>query len=254
MKKIVRTLAAGALAVAHLSTARADDTVPTVMSPPAHTELRYDEDYSYLKDPAARTNLFDSLKYIPLDGRGDSYLTLGGQVRDRYENFQNYTFGSGPQSPGGYNLLRGMADADLHLGQYVRVFVEGLSAQEEGRVGGPRASDVNDAALYQAFLDIKIPLSSDASLTLRGGRQVIVFGAQRLIGVSDFTDVGRTDDGVRATLTTPGNTLDVFYARPVRVVPYGFDDDVPADNYFGGIYDTGQWYIHAAFCRPRISA
>jgi hypothetical protein len=140
-----------------------------------------------------------------------------------------------------------MADADLHLGQYVRVFVEGLSATEQGRVGGPRASDVNDGALYQAFLDVKIPLSSDASLTLRGGRQVIVFGAQRLIGVSDFTDVRRTDDAVRATLTTPGNTLDVFYARPVRVRPYEFDDDVPGGNYFGGIYDT--WEVPGAWAK-----
>jgi hypothetical protein len=240
MKKIVRTLVAGVLAIAHLSTARADDIVATVMSPPAHTDLRYDEDYSYLKDPAARTNPFDSLKYIPLDQRGDIYLTLGGQLRDRYESFQNYTFGSGPQSPNGYNLLRAMADADLHLGDNVRVFVEGLSATEQGRVGGPRASDFNAAALYQAFLDVKIPLSSETSLTVRAGRQVIVFGAQRLIGVSDFTDVRRTDDAVRATLSTPGNTLDVFYARPVRVRPYQFDDDVPADNYFGGIYDTWQ--------------
>jgi hypothetical protein len=247
VKKIVRTLAAGALAVAHLSTARADDIVPSVMSPPAHTELRYNEDYSYLKDPAARTNFLDSLKYIPLEDLGDSYLTLEGQLRDRYENFQNYTFGSGPQSPDGYNLLRIMADADLHLGQYVRVFVEGLSATEQGRVGGPRASDVNAAALYQAFLEVKIPFSADASLNLRAGRQVIVFGAQRLIGVSDFTDVRRTDDAVRATLTTPGNTLDVFYARPVRVVPYGFDDDVPPDNYFGGIYDT--WEIPGAWAK-----
>jgi hypothetical protein len=244
-KKIVRTLAAGASAIALMSTARADESVPSVTSPPAYTELHYDEDYSYLKDPAARTNFLDSLKYISLEEQGDSYLTLGGQLRDRYENFQNYTFGSGPQSPDGYNLIRIMADADLHLGKYVRVFVEGLSATEQGRVGGPRPTDFNAAALYQAFVDINIPLSSDTSLILRAGRQVIVFGAQRLIGVSDFPDTRRTDDAVRATLTTRGNTLDVFYARPVRARPYQFDDDVPPDNYFAGIYDTwevpGTW-------------
>jgi hypothetical protein len=54
-------------------------------------------------------------------------------------------------------------------------------------------------------------------------------------------------DAVRATLTTPGNTLDVFYARPVRVRPYEFDDDVPADNYFGGIYDT--WKVPGAWAK-----
>jgi hypothetical protein len=235
------------LTIAQFRTAHADDIVPTVMSPPAHTELRYDEDYSYLKDPAARTNLFDPLKYIPLDEQGDSYLTFGGQLRARYENFQHYTFGSGPQSPAGYNLIRAMADADLHLGQYVRVFVEGLSATEQGRGGGPRPTDVNDGALYQSFLDVKFPFTADTSLTLRAGRQVIVFGAQRLIGVSDYTDTRRTDDAVRATLNTRGNTLDVFYARPVRVRPYEFDDDVPADNYFAGIYDT--WEVPGAWVK-----
>jgi len=237
MNTFSRIVAASALAFAILISARADDTVPSVMSPPAHTALRYDEDYNYLKDPAARTNLFDPVKYIPLNEQGDWYLTFGGELRDRYEFFNNYTFGSGPQDRDGYNLLRVMLDADAHLGEYVRVFTEGISATEQDRTGGPRPSDENEVDLFQAFVEVKLPLAADASLTLRGGRQVIVFGAQRLIGVSDFTNVRRSDDGGRVTLATPGNTFDAFYAQPVRVLPYEFDDDTP-DTYFGGVYDT----------------
>jgi Alginate export len=247
VKTLFRVVTASALAFAILNIAKADDTVPTAMSPPAHTALRYDEDYSYLKDPAARTNLFDPVKYIPLNERGDAYLTFGGQLRDRYEYFQNYLFGKGVQDQNGYNLVRAMLDADLHLGPYVRVFTEGISATEQGRDGGPRASDVNEIDLYQAFADVTIPLNADASFTLRGGRQVIVFGAQRLIGVSDFTNVRRTDDGVRATLTTPGNTLDVFYAQPVQVQKYSFDHDTP-DTFIAGIYDT--WEVAGAW--PKV--
>jgi Alginate export len=248
MKKSSQILAASTLAFAVLNSARADDAAPAAMSPPAHTALRYDEDYSYLEDPAARTNLFDSLKYIPLNKQGDWYLTLGGELRDRYEYFNNNTFGSGTQDKDGYNLLRVMADADAHLGEYVRVFTEGISATEQDRAGGPRPSDENEFDLYQAFVDLKIPLAADASLTLRAGRQVIVFGAQRLIGVSDFTDVRRTDDGVRLTLATPGNTLDVFYAQPVRVLPHKFDDDTP-DTVLAGIYDT--WEIPGALAKAK---
>jgi len=239
-------LTASMIVYAATNLARADDTVPPAMSPPAHTALRYDEDYSYFKDPAARTNLFDSLKYIPLNEQGDWYLTLGGELRDRYEYFNNYTFGSGTQDHDGYNLLRVMADADVHLGEYLRVFTEGISATEQDRAGGPRPSDENEVDLNQAFVDLKLPLTADASLTLRGGRQVIVFGAQRLIGVSDFTDVRRTDDGVRATFTTPGNTLDAFYAKPVQVLPHKLDDDVP-DTVLAGIYDT--WEIPGALAK-----
>lgn len=242
-----RTIATSVLAFAVVNVTKADDDQLPAASPPAFTAIRYDEDYGCLKDPAVRTNAFDPVKYIPLNEGGDSYLTFGGQLRDRYENFQNNTFGSGAQSTEGYNLLRAMLNADLHWGPYFRVFVQGISATEQGRVGGPRPSDVNDVALHQAFLEVTIPFASDTSLTLRAGRQNIIFGAQRLIGVSDWTDVRRTDDGIRATLTTPGNSLDVFYARPVRVRPYNFDDDVPPDNYFAGIYDT--WEIPGAWAK-----
>src|SRR5580700_11019390 len=83
----VRVVATSGSTFALLTAARADDTVPSVMSPPAHTALRYDEDYGYLGDPAARTNLFDSLKYIPLREQGEWYFTLGGELRYRYEYF-----------------------------------------------------------------------------------------------------------------------------------------------------------------------
>jgi hypothetical protein len=226
--------------------AKADDTVPAVMSPPAHTALRYDEDYSYLKNSAARTNIFDPLKYIPLNKNGDMYVTFGGQLRDRYEYFNNYTFGQGPQTATGYNLLRAMFDTDLHLGPYLRIFTEGISATEQARTGGPRPSDLNEVDLYQAFVDVTVPLATDASFTLRAGRQIMVFGAQRLIGVSDFTNVRRTSDGLRAILNTPGNTLDVFYERPVRVLTYDFDDDMP-DTFLAGIYDT--WKVPGVWAK-----
>src|SRR5579859_6826974 len=235
----LRNIITSLLGFAIPSVATAGGNDPPDASPPAFTTLRYDEDYSYLRDPAARTDVFDPIKYIPLSERSDMYLTLGGQLRDRYEYFQNNLFGSGPQDHNGYNLLRLMANADLHLGSYVRVFAEGISATEQGRVGGPRPSDLNQVDLFQGFVDVTLPLASDASLTLRGGRQVIVFGAERLIGVSDFTNVRRTFDGARATLTTKGNTLDFFYARPVRVLPHDFDDDFP-DTSIAGVYDTWQ--------------
>ena len=223
---------------------------PPKEPPPAYTELRYDEDYSYLKNPANRTDFLDPLKYIPLNEQGDWYLTFGGQVRDRYEYFNNYLFGSGPQDPSGYNLLRVMANADLHLGPHLRIFAEGISATEQGRTGAGRPSDVNTIDLFQAFAEVMFPLAEDSRFTIRGGRQVVIFGAQRLIGVSDFTNVRRTFDGVRGTLTMPGNTVDIFYARPVRVQPYSLDDDFP-DTSISGVYDT--WEIPAwEAARPKL--
>jgi hypothetical protein len=231
-----------------LNLAHADDTVPPPASPPAYTQLRYDENYGYLKNPAARKDPIDKFKYIPLDEPGDPYLTLGGELRDRYENFHNYVFGNGPQDPNGYNLLRVMLHADLHFSPRVRVFVEGIDATEQGRFGGPRSSDVNRQDFYQAFVEGTFPLGANTSLTLRGGRQAIAFGAQRLIGASDFTNVRRTFDGLRGTWTMPGNKLDAFYVRPVRVRPDQADDDVPGTS-LAGIYDT--WTVPGAFAQAK---
>src|SRR5882724_5859666 len=237
MKVFSRVLVASAICAAVVNGAHAEDPHSPAVSPPVFTALRYDEDYGYLKDPAARTNAFDPIKYIPLNEREDLYLTLGGQLRDRYEYFQNNTFGSGAQDDTGYNLLRAMLNADLHLGPYLRVFVQGISATEQDREGGARPSDRDQIDLHQAFAEITIPFAGDDSFSVRGGRQVMIFGAQRLIGVSDWTNVRRTFDGVRGTLATSGNTLDIFYARPVRVLEYDLDDDVP-DTSITGVYDT----------------
>src|ERR1700732_5502686 len=39
---------------------------PPNPSPPPYTLLRFNEDYSYLADPARRTDPFDAIKYISL--------------------------------------------------------------------------------------------------------------------------------------------------------------------------------------------
>ena len=247
-KTLFRNLALIGLGVHNVCIAQ-EQPAPTA-KPPPYTELRYDEDYSYLRYATNRTDFFDPIKYIPLREPGDWYLTFGGQVRDRYEYFNNYLFGSGPQDVNGYNLLRVMANADLHLGPHLRIFTEGISATEQGRTGGGRPSDVNTIDLFQAFADVMFPLGEDSKFTIRGGRQVIVFGAERLIGVSDFTNVRRTFDGVRGTLTTPGNTVDLFYARPARVQPHTPDDDFP-DTSISGVYDTCEIPVWEA-ARPRL--
>jgi len=49
----------------------------------------YDIDFSSLADPANRTGVLDSLHYIPLGWGSESYLSLGGEVREQYWNQVN---------------------------------------------------------------------------------------------------------------------------------------------------------------------
>jgi hypothetical protein len=66
-------------------------------SPPELTNLRYTEDYSYLRDAAKRTGAWwEPFKFIPLDSSGTSYLTLGAELRFREEGYWNFNWGEVP--------------------------------------------------------------------------------------------------------------------------------------------------------------
>src|SRR5947199_500525 len=111
---------------------------------PAYKLLRYDESYTYLFDPSQRSDYLDAIKFIPLTTNGDWYLTLGGEIRERYEYFHNSSWGRGPQDDNGYLLQRYMVHADAHFGDYFRFFTQFKSSLEDGRNGGPRPTDRDD--------------------------------------------------------------------------------------------------------------
>jgi hypothetical protein len=74
---------------------------------PTYTLLRYDEDYSYLANPANQTEPLDLIKYIPLFDLGPFYfVTLGGDIREQYEFIENDNFGLGSVNNHGYWLQR----------------------------------------------------------------------------------------------------------------------------------------------------
>lgn len=208
--------------------------------PPPYSIVRYTEDYSYLKDPAARTDPFDPIKYIPLTDSGDVYLSLGGQARERYEYFHNNTFGAGLQDPTGFYLTRLLAHADLHVGDNLRGFIQLKSSMEDNREGAPRVTDADEFDVQQAFVDFKVPLPTGGpkdSVTIRGGRQDLIYGVERLIGPLDWTNTRRTFEGAKAIVTTGNNQLDLFWVRPV-VVEVEEPNNGDGNTSFAGVYDT----------------
>src|SRR5579862_7014175 len=117
---------------------------------------RSSEDYSYLKNPANRTDFFDPIKYMPFSDNPDWYWSLGGQVRDRFDYFNNSNFGAGPRD-NGFNLLRMLVNADVHLGPSFRAFLQLDSSIESGRAGGPRVGDADAIDFQQGFVDVTLP-------------------------------------------------------------------------------------------------
>ena len=107
--------------VSELLPAQVSDSTPFI-SPPPFKQLRYDESYAYLVDSWRRSDYLDASKFIVLNTDGKWYLTLGGEIRERYEFFHNNLWGRGPQDNDGYLLQRYMIHADAHFGDYFRVF------------------------------------------------------------------------------------------------------------------------------------
>ena len=56
----------------------------TTSSPFPYQLNRSDEDYSYLRDPARRSDFWDPVQYMQLNASGSWYLSLGGEARERY--------------------------------------------------------------------------------------------------------------------------------------------------------------------------
>jgi len=208
--------------------------------PPEYQKLRYDEDYSYLKDPSKRSDLWDPIKYIPFNYAGNWYLSLGGEGRLRYELYHNFRWNPDSPDKDGYLLQRYLLHSDLHLGKPVRVFGQIQSSLEDWRAGGPRGTDKDQLDVHQLFADFRWPFGEEGGneLTLRAGRQEMSYGSQRLVSVRESPNIRRSFDAVRLLTRWDDWHIDAFYARPVEDDPGVFDDWGDDNVKFWGLYAT----------------
>jgi hypothetical protein len=193
---------------------------------PALTPLPQLENWSFLKDPAKKTDMFDPLKYIPL-GRDDSYLSLGNEYRMEYERYTASDFGEGPQDQNGYLVLRELPHFDLHITNHYRFYNEFQFDYVDWRNGGPRPGiDEDRGDIHQSFMDFGTDVRSGRGFLLRAGRQEMVYGKGRLLDNNEGPNVKISFDGFKAGFSGPKGSLDIFAVKPVTISP-GFFDDAP---------------------------
>jgi hypothetical protein len=89
--------------------------------PPLAPVDQSDENFTFLRNPAERTDFWDPIKYIPLNQSGEFYLTFWFENRSEYEWFQNEMWGQGKQTISGYWLQRVIPAASLTLGSHIRL-------------------------------------------------------------------------------------------------------------------------------------
>ncbi|MDX2131585.1 MAG: alginate export family protein [Planctomycetota bacterium] len=217
--------------------------------PPPFRLFRYDEDYSYLADPARRTSPLDSLKYIPLDDSGDITLSLGGEARSRYEYSSAPFFGLRAPGHDDFFLQRFLLHSDLRVGErdglHGRAFVQLLSGLVAGEEFSKPGNQDNALDVQQAFGEVILGdtrpaavATGDTSFALRAGRQEMGFGSYRLVTSREPTNARLAFDGVRATLHTQRLTFDAFLVRPTDHKIGLFNDGQDDNSTFWGLYSA----------------
>jgi hypothetical protein len=201
---------------------------------PKYARQRFDEDWSVLRGQKP-TDFFDPIKYIPLNEPGSVWLSLGGELRERFEGWTNFNLMDADDTDGAFLLSRFKLHADAHVGENYRVFVEGLGAFSTDRdlPGGRRTGDINELDLLAAFGEAKFDLGSGTSLRVRLGRQPVGYGKSRVVSASNWENNPRTYDGVTATVKSGVWTVDGVWTRIANQQKYEFDDGDSGRELFG---------------------
>lgn len=229
--------------IAGCSTISQAATRPTLGVLPA-----YMRDYRFLADPAARTDTVDRLTYIPISANSDTYLSLSGEARLRYDDFSKGPgFGLAVLKSDDYVFTRATLGADLHVGRHIRAFAQLGYTAIDGKQGPVAPTDESGTDWQQGFLEATTPLGQSTSLTGRFGRQEVILGSQRLVALRDGPNVRQSFDGSRVILKSDAYEVTAFAFRPVQLKREDFDDSSDRGQDFYGVYATFPLSITGAF-------
>jgi hypothetical protein len=165
-----------------------------------------------------------------------SWLELGAEIRGRLEAPRNLHFCPGQDDA--YYLSRLRLRLTFKPASWFRLHVQGQDARAPGHNPPVPTNTANPADLRQAYAEFG--RFDQPGFALRAGRQEIGLDDERLLGVSNWSNVGRSFDALRLAWSRPGVRLDAFTAAPVLINLSGFDRP-HFNNKFHG--------VHASFDR-----
>jgi hypothetical protein len=165
---------------------------------------------------------------------------IGGQFRIRSEakdsgSFPNRDFMQNLERSNDYFLFRTKAHVGWTPSKWITAYVEGRDAHD---VSDDRAVPENDRFdLHQAY--VRLGDQERFPLSLKAGRQELIYGDQHFIGNGDWSNTGRSFDSVKLRFQNRAFWLDAFIARPVLPQDSRFNN---ANNYdwFSGLYGSTQ--------------
>ncbi|HEX7815075.1 alginate export family protein [Dyella sp.] len=212
--------------------ALAADTAQAVDPVPQRPKIlfnRWQEDWSVLVDPRIPREPFDGLKYMPLsDVEPKTYLSLGANVRERFESNDAVLFGTSRNTSQRYVISRTELHADLHVDSQWQMFVQLQSDFAPGK-SQMTSVDQDRLGVEQAFIALTEPLD-DGTLKVRVGRQQFAFDMQRFVSVRDGPNVRQSYDAAWADYEKGRWRFITFYSQPVQTRDERIFDDSSSRN------------------------
>jgi hypothetical protein len=175
-----------------------------------------------------------------------NHFDLGAQFRPRYI-YQTYFAvpGAGatavdfrantPESENDFLLVRTRVHAGYSPTDWLTVFGEGQSSSSTGDKRNPNPQSDGPFDLRQGY--IRLGGTENVPLSLKVGRQELIYGDERLIGASDWDNVGRTFDAAKLRYDRKNWWVDAFVSHVV--LPNDNEFDQPNwDDWFSGVYGS----------------
>src|SRR5215470_12431792 len=196
---------------------------------------RWQEDWSVLTNPSLRTEPFDDLKYIPLSlDDPKSYVSLGLDLRERFESLNASTFGVGGIPVQNYVLDRRYIHADFRPNQNWQIFVQ-LQDDYPPRKFIITPADRDPLDLAQGFVTYTGNLV-DGEVKARVGRQEMAFDLQRFVSIRDGPNVRQAYDAAWFDWEKDPWRIISFWSMPVQYRHENYFDDFSSLNFqYGGV-------------------
>jgi Alginate export len=182
-----------------------------------------------------------------LDQSLPRWLQFGGEFRDRAEGQEGISYGRVNDN---YDLTQ------LRIGMYVQPtnWFELVAVTQDSRVFFNH--HVATAPPYQNIWDIReaylqLGNSNEGWVDLIVGREIFSFGDERVIGPSDWLNMGRTFDTVRMDLHPPGVKISIFAASVINAIDGQVDHHIEGNNLYG-IYSGFTHVIPHASLEPYL--
>lgn len=213
--------------------------VPAQPAPPTDSAVQRQPAPASAPVEAARSDRINA--YLP------AWLRIRGEFRERMEGFQGAGFTASRDDLYWLSRVRvNVAVAPHRLASFhLQVQDARVGKKDVGSTGVPFSSPFD---LRMAFLDLG---RAEHPVSVRLGRQELVYGDQRLVGHVSWLNTARTFDGARLVVRTRGVKLDIFGTSVVRLLPSELDRSGNG-NVFAGVYVSADHVVPRGSVEPYV--